>query len=146
MTYTVEAKTVESQPLAAVQRRANQSELSTVIPDACGAVWNAVKALQIKAGRLVAIYWNAEIDLHVGVEIDGAFDGSGDVIRSATPAGLVLTTVHFGMYDRLVDAHQAIVDWSARNQKLLAGPNWEIYGHWTDEVSQLRTDVFYLLK
>jgi len=28
---------------------------------------------------------------------------------------------------------------------IFAGPNWEIYGHWTDDPAQLRTDVFYLL-
>ena len=28
----------------------------------------------------------------------------------------------------------------------LAGPNWEVYGHWHDDPSQLRTDVFYLLQ
>jgi hypothetical protein len=31
----------------------------------------------------------------------------------------------------------------------LAGPNWEVYGHWQDEwnsdPSKIRTDVFYLL-
>jgi hypothetical protein len=32
----------------------------------------------------------------------------------------------------------------------LAGPNWEIYGHWLDEwnndPAKIRTDVFYLLQ
>lgn len=146
MTYTVESKTVASQPLAAVKRRARQNELSTVVPEACGIVWDAVKALHIKGGRHVAIYWNGEIDLEVGVEVADAFEGKGEVLRSATPAGPVLTTVHFGMYDRLGDAHQAIVDWAKQQNKSLAGPNWEVYGHWTDDLSQLRTDVFYLLK
>jgi effector-binding domain-containing protein len=146
MTYTVESKTVESQPLATVKRRARQSELSKVVPEACGIVWDAVKALQIKGGRHVAIYWNGEIDLEVGVEVDDSFQGKGEVLRSATPAGAVLTTTHVGMYDRLGDAHRAIVEWSVQHQKPLAGPNWEVYGHWTDDLSQLRTDVFYLLK
>jgi effector-binding domain-containing protein len=146
MNYTVESKTVESQPLAVVKRRARQDELSKVVPEACGIVWDAVKALQLKGGRHVAIYWNQEIDLEVGVEIDAAFAGRGDVVRSATPAGAVLTTAHIGMYDRIGDAHRAIADWSKQHQMALAGPNWEIYGHWTEDLSQLRTDVFYLLK
>jgi hypothetical protein len=32
----------------------------------------------------------------------------------------------------------------------LAGPSWEVYGHWLDEWNsdprKIRTDVFYLLK
>jgi effector-binding domain-containing protein len=146
MTYTVELKQVESQPLAVVKRCANQKDLSTVVPDACGIVWNAVKALGIKAGRHVAIYWDDQINLEVGVEIDSTFTGSGSVIRSAIPAGLVLTTAHLGPYNRLGDAHGAICDWAGSHHHTLAGPNWEIYGHWTDDPSQLRTDVFYLLK
>src|ERR1700722_4216237 len=146
MTYTVEAKQAESQPLAIVRRRASQQDLSTVVPDACGVVWNAVKALSLKGGRLVAIYWDDKINLDVGVEIDASFNGSRTVLRSGTPAGPVLTTAHFGPYDRLSDAHKAILDWAAGHQHILAGPNWEVYGHWTDDPAQLRTDVFYLLK
>jgi effector-binding domain-containing protein len=146
MTYTVEVKQADGQPLAIVRRRASQQDLSTVVPDACGVVWNAVKALSLKGGRLVAIYWDDQINLDVGVEIDASFNGSSAVLRSATPAGPVLTTVHFGPYGRLGEAHQAIRDWSARQHYRLAGPNWEIYGHWNDDPAQLRTDVFYLLK
>jgi hypothetical protein len=40
MTYTVEVKQADSQPLAIVRRRASQQDLSTVVPDACGVVWN----------------------------------------------------------------------------------------------------------
>jgi effector-binding domain-containing protein len=146
MTYTVEVKQADSQPLAIVRRRARQQELSTVVPDACGVVWNAIRALSLKGGRLVAIYWDDKINLDVGVEIDASFNGNRAVLRSATPAGRVLTTVHFGPYDRLANAHQAILEWAARHQHVLAGPNWEVYGHWNDDPAQLRTDVFYLLK
>jgi hypothetical protein len=57
--------------------------------------------------------------------------------------------VHFGLYNRLHEAHQAIRDWCATHGHSPAGPNWEIYGHWVDawnsDPSQIRTDVFYLL-
>jgi effector-binding domain-containing protein len=146
MTYSVQLKPVECQPVAVVRRQATPNALSTVVPEACGIVWNALKALQIKAGRHVAIYWDGQINLEVGVEVAESFSGSGPVVRSSTPAGRVLTTAHFGPYDRLAEAHEAIRNWSERHQHALAGPNWEIYGHWNDDPSQLRTDVFYLLK
>ena len=51
--------------------------------------------------------------------------------------------------DSLHAAHQAILDWCANHGHALAGPNWEIYGHWLDawnsDPSQIRTDVFYLI-
>jgi effector-binding domain-containing protein len=64
----------------------------------------------------------------------------------ATPAGTVACTVHMGAYQRLGDAHAAIRAWCAQQQRAFAGPNWEIYGHWTDDPEQVRTDVFYLLR
>ena len=90
------------------------------------------------------------INLEVGVELDAPFVGHGEVVASATPAGAVATAVHFGPYNRLHEAHEAIRQWCADHGYTPAGPNWEIYGHWTDECnsdsSKIRTDVFYLLK
>ena len=56
------------------------------------------------------------------------------------------TVVHMGLYQRLSEAHAAVRRWCAEHRYALAGPNWEIYGHWTDNPDELRTDVFYLLQ
>jgi effector-binding domain-containing protein len=42
-------------------------------------------------------------------------------------------------------AHNAIHQWAKENNQPLAGPSWEIYGHWTDDPAALRTDIYYLL-
>jgi effector-binding domain-containing protein len=151
MEYDVRLEQISSRPLAVVRRRASLQELSKVVPDACGAVWGVVRAQQIMgAGRHVALYLDDEINLEVGVELDTPFAGHGEVVGSATPAGAVATAVHFGPYGRLHEAHQAIREWCANHGHALAGPNWEIYGHWTDEwnsdPAKIRTDVFYQLK
>jgi effector-binding domain-containing protein len=151
MAYAIRHEVVSSRPLAVVRRRASSQELSRVVPDACGVVWGVVRAQQIKgAGRHVALYLDGQINLEVGVELETPFTGYGEVLGSALPAGTVATTMHFGPYNRLAEAHQAIRDWCANHGYSPAGPNWEIYGHWTDEwnrdPSKIRTDVFYLLK
>ena len=96
------------------------------------------------------LYLDGQITLEVGVELDTPSAGHGEVVGSATPAGAVATAVHFGPYARLHEAHRAIREWCANHGYALAGPNWEIYGHWTDEwnsdPAKIRTDVFYLLK
>jgi effector-binding domain-containing protein len=134
-------------PLAVVRRRARQSELATVVPQGCGVVWDFVRKRALKAGRHVAVYLNAHIDLEVGVEVEGVFDGQGEVVRSSTPAGAVASAIHFGPYQNLGAAHQAIRAWCAAHGHQLAGPNWEMYGHWQPEwnadPSGIRTDVFY---
>jgi hypothetical protein len=43
---------------AVIRRHASASELSRVVPQCCGLVWNAVRAQQARAGRHVAIYWD----------------------------------------------------------------------------------------
>lgn len=98
------------------------------------------------AGRNVAVYLDDAIHLEVGVEVDAPFAGHGEVTGSSTPGGRVATASHVGPYDRLSEAHAAVLAWCAANRLALAGPSWEVYGHWTDDPEQLRTDVFYLLR
>jgi effector-binding domain-containing protein len=151
MEYQVKIEQLSSRPLAVVRRKAGSHELAKVVPEACGEVWNVVRSQKIVgAGRHVALYLDGEINLEVGVEVEIAFAGHGEVVGSATPAGTVATAVHFGPYNRLHEAHQAIRQWCADHGYVPAGPNWEIYGHWVDEwnsdPSQIRTDVFYLVE
>src|SRR5689334_10956037 len=134
MNYEVRVERAEIRPLAVVRRRASPQELARVVPAACGTVWNVIRARGIKgAGRHVAVYLDGQINLQVGVELASAFAGDGEVVSSATPGGAVATAVHFGPYHRLGQAHEAIRRWCAEHGHELAGPNWEIYGHWQDE-------------
>jgi effector-binding domain-containing protein len=151
MKYDVRLEHLSGCPIAVVRRRASSQELAKVVPDACGTVWSVIRAQQITgAGRHIALYWDDVINLEVGVELDAPFAGHGEVVGSATPAGMVATAAHFGPYGRLHDAHQAIHQWCANHGHTLAGPRWEIYGHWTDEwnndPAKIRTDVFFLVK
>jgi effector-binding domain-containing protein len=145
----VQLQRLNSVPLAVIRREARPSELARVVPECCGLVWNAVRAQQTKGGRHVAVYWDDTIRLEVGVELLGPFSEQGDVVRSATPAGMVASATHVGPYQGLGTAHKAIVEFCKANNHRLAGPNWEIYGHWQREwdanPSQVRTDVYYLL-
>jgi effector-binding domain-containing protein len=147
--YTVRLQRLPSVPLAVIRRQARQSDLSRVVPECCGLVWNEVRTQRTKGGRHVAIYWDDSIRLEVGVELSGPFAERGEVVRSATPAGDVASTTHFGPYGGLGAAHDAVRRWCTENERRLAGPNWEIYGHWVPEwdadPSRIRTDVFYLL-
>jgi len=148
-TSAVQLLQLESVPLAVVRRQASSSELSRVVPECCGLVWNEVRSQQAKGGRHVAIYWDGRIRLEVGVELYGAFAEHGEVVRSATPAGAVASATHFGPYQSLGATHDAVRQWCRANHHRLAGPNWEIYGHWQNEwnadPSQIRTDIYYLV-
>jgi len=147
--YAVQLQRLGSIPLAVIRRQARSSELARVVPECCGVVWDAVRAQQTQAGRHVAIYWDGSIRLEVGVELHGSFAEQGEIVRSTTPSGAVASATHFGPYAGLGAAHEAIRQWCVANNHRLAGPNWEIYGHWQrqwdTDPSRIRTDVYYLL-
>ena len=143
----MELRQMPSTPLAVIRRQVKQSELSRVVPECCGLVWNVLRAQGVRGGRHVALYWDGSIRLEVGVELPNDFVERDGVVRSATPAGAVVSAAHFGPYRELGAAHDAVRQWCATNQRSLAGPSWEIYGHWQTEwdrtPSLIRTDVFY---
>jgi effector-binding domain-containing protein len=150
MQYDIRLEQSTSRPLAVVRRRAARHELSKVVPEACGLVWNVIRSQNVTgAGRHVAIYWDDEINLEVGVELDAPFAGHGEVVGSTTPVGPVATATHYGPYGALHHAHVAIQEWCKKTGHTPAGPNWEVYGHWKDEwnrdPSKIMTDVYYLL-
>ena len=147
MTPIVELHQLPAIPVAVVRRRARPATLNHVVPECCGLVWNALRAQELKPGRNVAIYWDGEIRLEAGVELDVPFREEGEVVRSATPAGQTASATHYGPYDQLGSTHRAIVEWCRAHGYRLVGPSWEIYGHWTDawndDPTRIRTDVFY---
>jgi len=151
MTYNVHLETfAATRPTAVVRRRVQKQELSKVIPECCGLVWNVIKSQQIKgAGRHVTLYLDDAMNVEVGVELESPIAGYGEVVGSQLPAGTLATTTHLGPYQNLGDAHRAIQEWCAANGHKLAGPSWEIYAHWVDEwnrdPSKIRTDVYYLI-
>jgi effector-binding domain-containing protein len=151
MQYAVRLETLATpQSTAVVRRRAAIPQLPKIVPEACGLVWSTLKSKNIKgAGRNVAVYLDDVMNIEVGVEMNAPFSGINEVVSSSIPAGTIATTTHFGPYQQLAAAHNAVRDWCKANGRTLAGPSWETYGHWIDEwnrdPSKIRTDIFYLL-
>jgi effector-binding domain-containing protein len=134
-------------PLAVVRRQVSRAELVDALREGCGRAFAFARSHNLPAGRNVGLYWDGSIRLEAGVELAADFAEQDGIVRSATPSGLTAFVRHIGPYEHLGRAHAAIRDWCAANGKRLAGPNWEIYGHWQTEwnsdPSQIRTDVYY---
>ncbi len=150
MKYDIHLEQFASHATAVVRRRATLQELGRVIPEACGLVWSVVRSQNIKgAGRHVSVYLDDVFNLEIGVELESPFAGQGEVVGSSLPGGTVATTAHFGPYQRLGEAHEAIHRWCKEHGHELVRPCWEIYGHWLDDwnndPSKIRTAVYYLL-
>ena len=139
MAYTVEAKRVEAQPIAVVRGRASRANLPGRIRVLFDEFYGGFKE---KGGLNIVFYpgteGGGEFDIECGVQVEGGGN-------SSTPAGTAATVTYFGPYDQMRPAHEAIHAWARDNGRPLAGPSWEVYGHWSDDPAKLRTDIFYLL-
>lgn len=87
-----------------------------------------------------------ELDVAFGVGVTAPFATVAAVEPTPLPVGEVATTTHWGSYAKLGAAHHAVTEWCRSNGRKQAGASWEVYGHWTEDESRLRTDVFYLLE
>jgi effector-binding domain-containing protein len=94
----------------------------------------------------VMFYKDDRPDVEVGVLVKGSFQAEGPVIASELPAGEVATATHRGDYARLGVTHDTVRDQVAAHGRELAGPRWEIYGHWRADPSELETEVFWPLR
>jgi effector-binding domain-containing protein len=147
MAYEVQIVQTTGQLTGVIRAQAKQADLPKVVPQLCGEVWSFFKAAHLpKPGRHVALYLDGVMNIEVGVEVAQPFAGNGRVVCSALPAGTAITTAHWGPYDKLSGAYDAIKDWAAKNGHVLDCKAWEVYGHWTDDPAQLRTDVYWLVK
>jgi effector-binding domain-containing protein len=99
-----------------------------------------------RKGRNITLILDDTPRVEVGVEIDQPIRTSGRVVRSALPAGAVATTVHRGPHEDLAAAHAAVRRWCAEQSIRIAGPRWEVYGHWNDDPELRETEVSYLLR
>ena len=151
MRYEIELMRVEPVHAAVIRDRVRPKELARFVPAACGEVWSFIRAAGLpRPGRHVALYLDHEGTVEVGAEVSEPFTGNGRVHCSQLPGGRTATTVHFGPYTRLSEAHEAVKKWCAEQRHPCSGICWEVYGHWQDEwnadPSRIRTDVFYLLR
>jgi effector-binding domain-containing protein len=146
MPYDVEVVRVEPIPTLAVRASLSGDEVPRAITKLFDKIYTLMDSLQIpRRGHNIMLYAGDNLNLEAAVEILVPVEGLADVINSQTPAGLAARTTHFGAYSGLGSAHKAVKDWCAANGHKLAGPRWEIYGHMSDDPSDVTTDVYYLL-
>jgi effector-binding domain-containing protein len=139
MEYVVEARQAPAQPIQIVRGRATMATLPASIRKLFDEFYAGFKG---KGGLNIVYYPGSDVADEFEIECGVQMESGGN---AATPAGLVATTAYFGPYNRMKPAHEAIHRWVRENGHKLAGPSWEVYGHWSDDPAQLRTDIFYLV-
>ena len=133
--------------LAVVPVETNATALAEQIESSFTAVYAAVSRGGIQQpGQNVIIYrqlGSGEVEVECGVQVEGRFDGLGEVVYREMPAGRAATTTHQGPYDRLGETHAALVAWVRSHGLRPTGLFWEVYGDWNDDPQKLRVDIFH---
>lgn len=148
--YEVREAIVAARPVAGVRAQVPRGrvaqEFGRYLDHVYAAGREGVVALD---GQNIFIYRQATaeqltVDFCVGVT--APFAAVGQVLPLETPRGVAAMTTHHGDYAGLGQANAAILAWCRAHDRALAGPSWEVYGHWHADPKQLRTDVYYLLQ
>ena len=144
---------VDPRPTAAVAQTTTWKEFPTLWGQLLDEVYRFVRPrpdLATGDGRElwqnVMLYKDDRPDVEVGVLVSGSFEPEGRVIASELPGGEVATAIHRGDYGELGVTHAVVRDHVAAHGRELAGPRWEIYGHWRENPGELETEVFWLLR
>ena len=151
MTYDVSVQRSASRRIAAVHARMAVQQVKVSFREYLDQVYAAGRAGAVKLdGQNIFLYQRVpdrpeQVDVAFGVGTLQPFAGAGNVQPVDLPVGEVATTTHWGDYSGLGGAHHAVIEWCRANGYRLSGTRWEIYGHWTDDPSKLRTDVYHLL-
>jgi effector-binding domain-containing protein len=148
--YPVSLQRAAPRTIAAVRARLVPSRIPLEFKHHLDQVYSArASGIQLD-GQNVFVYRDApdhpgQLDVDFGVGITAPLVPVGNVRAVELPVGEVATTTHRGPYTGLGAAHDAVQEWCRAHSRPLAGPRWEVYGHWTEgEVP--RTDVYYLVQ
>lgn len=148
--YDVKLEQAAPRGMAAVHARVPASRVATHFRTYLDQVYAAGRAGKVQLdGQNIFVHRDVEgapdnLDVEFGVGVAAPFASAGSVIYSVTPSGSVATTTHWGDYGALGDAHAAVIAWCRSHDVPLAGPRWEVYGHWREGVIP-RTDIYYLV-
>ena len=134
-------------PMAANRIQSRREDLSVNIPKGLDPVWKFLRNRKdMKPGLNVVVYLEGPKRMEVGVQVPTPFEPAEGIVCTQSPAGLAAHGVHIGPYSELGKTYEALHEWIACNKLHMTGPFWEVYGHWNDDQSKLRTDIYFLVE
>jgi effector-binding domain-containing protein len=127
-------KEVKPQPMVSIRTQCHAAEIGASLQEILPEIWSYLQRLGVQpSGPPFTRYHGLDgnqADIESGMPVAEPVEGEGRITPGELPGGTVLTTVHFGPYEKLPEAHDALHIWLRDQNKEPAGPQWEFY--WTD--------------
>ena len=152
MAYQCEIKQFEPQTTLAVRVRASASELPQLMGRWFGAIGQyLVELRQPPTGMPYAGYFNMDIqnlEVEIGFPVGKDLPGKGEIQPGTLPGGKMATCMHFGPYDQLEAAYNALMAFVREQGLEPASAFYEMYMNDPNQVpvEQLQTQVMVAVK
>ena len=139
---------VEPSPTAVVAATTTWAEFPSAWKPMLDQVWRFLRqapAGLYTDGHNVMLYKDDVPNIEIGVQVNRPFEGSGDVLSSSLPGGLVAAARHTGPIGRVGETHDAVCAWCATNGHRLSRQRREIYGDPDPATGRFAVDIFWSL-
>lgn len=153
MSYTIETRQIAAQPVATIRVETPPAEMDSVQDTALPEVRGYLESAGVPpSGPSFVRYHHIDLeqaDIEVGFPVSAPVRGAGRVAAGELPGGTVAVTNHFGSYDTLPAAYDALAQWlEAHGHNPMATAPWTIY--WTDpgeepDQGKWRTEILWPL-
>lgn len=131
MGYDIAIKEVPAQPVMSIRLVTTQAQLGDVMDQVLPEVWGYLEGKGVPpVGAPFARYHDytpERIDLEVGLPVAQALEGAGRIQAGELPGGPVAATRHFGPYDQLGQAYDALAAWIKQQGRESSRAPWEVY-------------------
>ena len=137
MRYRVEVRDLAEQPTAVARASLPAAQLGVWLPAAYRDVMTYLAAAGgSPAGPPFAryVFHDELVEVEAGFPVAAPLVGDGGIASSSLPGGPAAVTTHYGRYEDLTVAYEAVAGWLKEHGLEPAGPHWEVY--YTDPQSE----------
>ena len=131
MTYQCEIKDQAAQPTVSLRTRAAVGQLPQVLGQTFGAIMQYLGELgEQPVGMPFVAYYNMDmqnLDIEIGFPVSRPLPDRGELKCGALPVGKIATTLHFGPYDSIAPAYEALTQFVQASGYPPTGVAYEIY-------------------
>ena len=142
--YTCDLQQSEAVNIAVAETHGPMVEVPANIPVLLEKVATYLTSNGYAPGACYVVYDEFTDDamrMRAGFAVSQDISESDDVKVMQMPANTTAHTTHYGSYDGIPAAHQAVREWCAANGHEELDMSWEIYGEWYEDESKLVTDI-----